>query len=149
MRVLFKELVVNVWHPGDIKEVSTGYAMNFLIPQGKAVELTLAEEEKLKEKLKREDKHNRELIENRHKIAEELNWKILDFKLKTGTNWKVFGWIGEKDVIKAVKSKFKIELTKKHIDLPGGHIKKLWDSQIFVKLWRDSMAKLTANVTSE
>ena len=59
-------------------------------------------------------------------------------------------WLNcEKDVIKAVKSKFKIELTKKHIDLPGGHIKKLWDSQIFVKLWKDSMAKLTANVISE
>ena len=149
MKVLFKELVVNVGHPWDIKEVSTGYAQNFLLPQGKAVELTPAEEKKLNEKLKREDKHNRELIENRHKIAEELNWKVLDFKLRTGANGKVFGWIGEKDVIKAVKSKFKIELTKKHIDLPGWHIKKLWDSQVFIKLWKDSMAKITANVTGE
>ena len=149
MRVLFKELVVNVGHPWDIKEVSVGYAKNFLLPQGKAIELTPDAERKLKEKLKREDKHNRELIENRHKIAEELNWKILDFKLKTGSNWKVFWGIWEKDVLKSIKSKFKIELTKKHIDLPGGHIKKLWESQIFIKLWKDSMAKMTANVTSE
>jgi len=149
MKVLFKELVVNVGHPGDIKEVSVGYAKNFLIPQWKAIELTPDAERKLKEKLKKEDKHNRELIENRHKIAEELNWKTLDFKLKTGNNWKVFWGIWEKDVLKAIKSKFKIELTKKHIDLPGGHIKKLWESQIFIKLWKDSMAKMTANVTSE
>jgi large subunit ribosomal protein L9 len=149
MRVLFKELVVNVGHPWDIKEVSTGYAMNFLLPQWKAVELTLDAEKKHNEKLKKEDKHNRELIENRHKIAEQLNWKVLDFKLKTGANGKVFGWIWEKDVIKAVNSKLKIELTKKHIDLPGGHIKKLGESQIFIKLWKDSMAKLTANVISE
>ena len=149
MKVLFKELVVNVWHPGDIKEVSIGYAKNFLIPQGKAIELTPDAEKKLKEKLKKEDKHIRELIENRHKISEQLNWKKLDFKLKTGPNWKVFWWIWEKDIIKAIKSKFKIELTKKHIDLPGGHIKKLGESQIFIKLWKDSMAKLTANVISE
>ena len=149
MKVLFKELVVNVWHPGDVKEVSTGYAKNFLIPQGKAIELTPDAERKLKEKLKKEDKHIRELIENRHKISEQLNWKILDFKLKTGPNWKVFWWIWEKDIIKVIKSKFKIELTKKHIDLPGGHIKKLGESQIFIKLWKDSMAKLTANVISE
>ena len=44
---------------------------------------------KIKRKIKKEDKHNRELIENRHKIAEELNWKTLDFKLKTGANGKV------------------------------------------------------------
>ncbi|MDQ7009323.1 MAG: 50S ribosomal protein L9 [Candidatus Gracilibacteria bacterium] len=149
MKVLFKELVVNVGHPGDIKEVSTGYATNFLIPEGKAIELTPETERKLKEQLKKEDKHNRELVENRHKIAEELNGKTLEFKLRTGANGKVFGGIGEKDVIKAVKSKFKIELTKKHIDLPGGHIKKLGESQIFIKLGKDSMAKITANVISE
>lgn len=149
MKVLFKELVVNVGHPWDIKEVSTWYAKNFLLPQGKAIELTPAAEKKLKEQLKREDKHNRELIENRHKIAEQLNWKVLDFKLKIWANWKVFGWIWEKDVIRLIKSKYKIELTKKHIDLPDGHIKKIGESQVFIKLWKDSMAKMIANVISE
>jgi large subunit ribosomal protein L9 len=73
MKVLFKELVVNVGHPGDVKEVKSGYAMNFLIPQGKAVELTPAVEKKMNEKLKAEDKHNRALVEDRHKIADNLN----------------------------------------------------------------------------
>ena len=149
MKVLFKELVVNVGHPGDIKEVKSGYAMNFLIPQGKAVELTPALEKKYNQEKKSQDKHNRELIENRHNIAEELNWKKINFKLKTGPNWKVFGWIWEKDVIREIKNKFKIELTKKHIELPGGHIKKLGEAQIFIKLWKDSMAKIIANVISE
>jgi len=149
MKVLFKEFVVNVGHPGDIKEVSTGYAKNFLIPQWKAIELTPQAEKEYREKLKKEDKHNRELIENRHKIAEQLNWQILNFKLKSDKNWKVFGWIGEKDVIKTINSKFKIKLAKKHINLPDGHIKKIWESQIFIKLWKDSMAKITAKVEAE
>lgn len=149
MKVLFKELVVNVGHPGDIKEVKSGYAMNFLIPQWKAIELTPALEKKYNQEKKSQDKHNRELLENRHKISEELNWKILDFKLKTWWDWKVFGWIWEKDIIKAVKSKFKIDITKKNIDLPGGHIKKIWETFIYIKLWKDSMAKLTANVQWE
>lgn len=149
MKVLFKELVVNVGHPGDIKEVSVGYAKNFLIPQGKAIELTPQAEKQLLEKRKKEDKHNRELIENRHKIAEQLNWKVLKFNLKTWANWKVFGWIWEKDIIKEIKNNFKIELAKKHIDLPDGHIKKLWESQVFIKLGKDAMAKLTVNVISK
>jgi large subunit ribosomal protein L9 len=149
MKVLFKELVINVGHPGDIKEVSIWYAKNFLIPEWKAVELTPQAEKKLKEQLKSEDKRQRELIENRHKISEELNWKTLTFKLKTWWNGKVFGWIWEKDIIKQIKSKFKIELTKKHIELPGGHIKKIGEAQIFIKLWKDSMAKIIANVVAE
>jgi len=148
MKVLFKKHVVNVWHPGEVKDVKSGYAINFLFPQNLAVELTPAVEKKMKAEAKSKDKHNRELIENRHNIADELNWKILNFYLKTWNNWKVFGWIWEKDVIQEVKNKFKIELTKKHIELPGGHIKKLGESFIFIKLWKDSMAKITANVLS-
>ena len=146
MKVLFKKHVVNVGHIGEVKDVKPWYAANCLFPQGLAVELTPAVEKKLKAEKKSKDKHDRELIENRHNLADELNWKKLDFYLKIGSNWKVFGWIWEKDIIKEVKNKFKIELTKKHIELPGGHIKKLGETFIYVKLWKDAMAKITANV---
>ncbi len=149
MKVLFKKLVVNVGHPWDIKEVKAWYAMNCLFPQGLAVELTPSVEKKMKRELKSQDKHNRELIENRHKISEELNGKKLNFTLKTWTNGKVFGWIGEKDIIKVVKKEYKVDLAKKHIDLPSGHIKKLWETFIYIKLWKDAQAKLTAIVESK
>jgi ribosomal protein L9 len=54
-----------------------------LIPQGLAIELTPSVEKKMKQQLKSKDKHNRELIENRHKIAEDLSGKTLKFSLKT------------------------------------------------------------------
>jgi ribosomal protein L9 len=73
----------------------------------------------------------------------------LNFKLKTDSNWKVFGGIWEKDIIIQVKKKFKLDLTKKHIDLPGGHIKKLWESQVFIKLGKDAMAKMFVIIESE
>jgi len=146
MKVLFKKHVVNVGHPGEVKEVKSWYATNCLFPQGLAVELTPSVEKKLKAEIKSKNKHDKELVENRHNIADQLNWKKLDFYLKTGANWKVFWWIGEKDIIKEVKNKLKIELTKKHIDLPWGHIKKLGETFIYIKLWKDAMAKITANV---
>lgn len=149
MKVLFKKLVVNVGHPWDIKEVKAWYAMNCLFPQGLAVELTPAVEKKMKQQLKTQDKHNRALIEDRHKISEELNGKILNFTLKTWANGKVFGWIGEKEIITAVKKEYKIDLAKKHIDLQAGHIKKLWETFIYIKLWKDAMAKMTANVEAK
>ena len=149
MKILFLKHVINVWKEGDIKEVKSWYAQNFLFPQKYAVELTQAEEKKYKDRLKKEDSHRRELIENRHNLSENLNHKELRFSLKTWTNGKVFGWIWEKDIIWEIKKKFNIELTKKHIDLPGGHIKKIWESDIFINLWKDSMAKMTVIVNNK
>lgn len=149
MKVLFLKHVVNVWKQWDIKDVKTGYATNMLFPQWLAVELTPEVEKKYKDKLKKDEAHKRELIENRHNISEKLNWQRLDFKLKSWANHKVFWAIGEKDIISEIKKKFKIELSKKHIELPEWHIKKLWESQIFVKLGKDAMAKLFITISEE
>ncbi len=149
MKVLFLKHVVNVWKEWDIKDVKTGYATNMLFPQWLAIELTPEVEKKYKDKQKKEEAHKRELIENRHNISEKLNGQRLDFKLKSWANHKVFWAIGEKDIISEIKKKFKIELSKKHIELPEWHIKKLWESQIFVKLGKDAMAKLFITISEE
>ena len=123
MKVLFLKHVVNVWKAWEIKEVKAGYASNMLIPQGL-------------------EKHRQMLIEDRHKIVEQITWKSLEFTLKTWTNNKVYWWIWEKDIISAIKKKFKVELSKKHIDMPDWHLKKLWESQIYIKLGKDAIAKI-------
>lgn len=149
MKVLFKKHVVNVGHPGDIKEVKPGYALNFLFPQGLAVEATPAILKREKDSLKKEDAHNREMIEERHNMAQALNGKKISFTLQTTDAWKVYGGIGEKEIIDAIKKAYKIIVTKKHIDLPNGHIKKIGESFIYIKFWKDAMAKVTAVVSTK
>ena len=149
MKVLFLENVIHVAKKGDIKEVKPGYAQNMLFPKKLAVELNEKVEKEMKNKANSEEKHRRELIENRHKIVEELNHKKLSFKLKADSSWKVFWSIGEKDIIRTVKRLFKLDLTKKHIDLPSGHIKKLWESDVFIKLGKDAMAKMFISIEKE
>jgi len=53
--------------------VKVGFAQNMLFPKKLAVELTEKVEKQMKDKIKKEDSHRRELIENRHNIAEKLN----------------------------------------------------------------------------
>ncbi len=142
MKVLFLKHVVNVWKEGEIKDVKPGYAANMLFPKGLAIELTPAVEKQMKQKQKKDETHRRELIENRFELAEKLNMQKFEFSVKTGENWKVYGAIWEKDIAREVKKKFKIELSKKHINMPDWHIKKLGESQIFIKFWKDAMAKI-------
>ena len=146
MKVLFKKHVVNVGHPWEIKEVKPWYAQNFLFPAWYAVEATPDVLKKVKQQGKKEDMHIRELIEKRHEIVESLNWKKINFLLRTWANGKVFGWIWEKEIITVIKKQFGVEITKKHVSLEDGHIKKLWETFIYIKLWKDAMAKMTAVV---
>lgn len=142
MKVLFLKHVVNVGKEWEIKEVKPGYAANMLFPKWYAIELTAQAEKQYKSKLKKEETHKREMIENRHNLSEILNHVKLEFTLKTWANHKVYGWIWEKDIITEIKKKYKIELSKKHIEMPDGHIKKLWENQIFIKFGKDAMAKV-------
>ncbi|MDD3645845.1 MAG: 50S ribosomal protein L9 [Candidatus Gracilibacteria bacterium] len=148
MKVLFLQNVLHVAKAGEIKEVKPGYAANMLFPKKLAVELTSEVEKQMKDKQKKDDAHRRELLENRHDIADSLTGQKLSFKLK-GSKDKVYGAIGEKDIIGEIKKKFKIELSKKHIDMPDGHIKKLGETFIYIKLGKDAMAKMIVVVESD
>jgi ribosomal protein L9 len=74
---------------------------------------------------------------------------VFNFTLKTGANDKVFWAIGEKDIIKSIQSECRIALTKKHISLPNGHIKQLWDTAVYIKLWKDASAKIKVVINPE
>lgn len=142
MKVLFLKLVPNVWHVGEIKEISDSYARNFLIPKWLAKKITQEEEKQLQTQEKKQEEARRNLIENKHKIIEMLNGQTLLFKAKTLQNGKMFWWIWEHDVMQKILKDFKIELEKKHIDMVDGHIKKIGKKDIYIKLW-ETMAKIT------
>ncbi|MCP4523423.1 MAG: 50S ribosomal protein L9 [Candidatus Gracilibacteria bacterium] len=148
MKVLFLQNVIHVAKAGEIKDVKPGYAANMLFPKNLAKELTPEIEQQYKNQLKKEDFHRRELLENRHNLTDILNGKEFIFTLKTGVNDKVYGAIGEKDIIQAVKKKHKIELSKKHV-LLDGHIKTLGETTVFIKLGKGSQAKIKVIINAE
>lgn len=148
IKVLFLKHVVNVAKEWEIKSVKAWYAANCLFPKWFAVELTPAEEKKYNDKIQKEENHRIELLENRHSIVEQLSSKELTFTLKASKNGKVYWWIWEKDIITQIKTKYKISLSKKHIYLPDWHIKKIGETSIYIKLWKDAMAKVKVLISS-
>jgi large subunit ribosomal protein L9 len=132
MKVILQKDYVNLGDAGDIKEVSDGYARNFLIPQRIAVR---ADEASTKVAI-----HQKKLIElkkdKRKKsmegIAETLKGTQLNIPVKVGENDKLFGSVTPSDIVKALKL-VNIELDKRKIELPE-HIKALGTYQVKVKL---------------
>lgn len=132
----------------DIVKVRRGFARNFLIPQGKALEVTPSSLRKINNlKAKRAEREGRELNE-----AEELAGKInklnLKFTLETGETGKAFGSITAKDIHdRLVKELNGIELPKHAVDLDKA-IKESGEHEVPVKVHPDVTAKLRVNIVS-
>jgi len=145
MKVLFTTLVPNVGHPGEVKDVSDSYARNFLIPKGLAKRLTPQEEKQLKHQEKQKEQKRRETVENKQQILDALSGKTLTFQAQTHANGKMFGWIGEHDILQKIAKEHDITLEKKHIVMMDGHIKKTGTFDVYVKIG-ETMTKIFVTV---
>ena len=87
------------------------------------------------------------MIDQKHEIVDMLNWQVFEFALEVWVNWKVFWWVQEKEVVDAIRKKFKIDLIKANIKFPTNHhIKELWDTQVYVDLWKNNASKIIIRV---
>ena len=109
MKVIFIKDLKKQGHINDIKEVSDGYATNFLIKNGYAVKYTKTSSEILNKDLK--NKKNKE--DNDIKMATEISNKLKDVVLRfavKSNKGKVFGSVSSKQICdELVKKGFKID----------------------------------------
>ena len=110
MEVIFIKDLRGQGKKGEIKEVKTGYAQNYLIKNGYAVAKTKENLQILdnnKKKKAAEDAANKKAAEE---LKEKLKKEVLEFKVKTGEGDKVFGSISLKQIKEELNKKgYKIE----------------------------------------
>jgi len=145
MKVLFLQLVPNVGHQWEVKDVSDSYARNFLIPKWLAKRLTPQEEKELKRQEKQKEQKRRETVENKQQILDALSGKTLTFQAQTHSNGKMFGGIGEHDILQKIAKEHDIVLEKKNIVMMDGHIKKTGTFDVYVKIG-ETMTKMFITV---
>ena len=110
----------------EVKEVSFGYAVNYLIPKGVAVRAT---DEKIRElenkRIRENETKNRESVENK-KLLSKFTGKKINLKVKAGKKGKLHGAITKKEIAK------KLGVGKEVIELEEP-IKKVGRYQIGLK----------------
>ncbi|MBT1247420.1 MULTISPECIES: 50S ribosomal protein L9 [unclassified Thermosipho (in: thermotogales)] len=148
MKVVLLRDVPKIGKKGEIKNVSDGYARNFLIPKGLALEATpkvlkrlederkKAEEEKAKKK-----KENEEILKNLQKYF----YKIL---VKAGESGKLFGALTSSDIADAILKFSGIKIDKKHIILDKP-IKNVGIYDILIKFPEGVSGKIKVEVVQE
>jgi large subunit ribosomal protein L9 len=114
MKLILTKDVSGVGRAGEVKEVSDGYARNFLIPRRLALPATTPALERIqKEEKERQEKTSR----NQEKI---LTWKnqleSRTFTVKAKANEKtLFAAVHEKDIVAAINAKLNSELSPDQI----------------------------------
>lgn len=98
MKVIFIKDLKKQGRVNDIKEVSDGYATNYLIKNGYAVKYTKGSNERLQNELDIKAREEEKEIEKANKIKEKLNDVCLTFKVKCSNDGKVFGSIPSKQI---------------------------------------------------
>lgn len=147
MKVIVIKDTKNVGKKGDIKNVSDGYAKNFLIPNGIVMEATPANIRDLERK-KAADAEKRATDKA---SAEVLKAKLAEIETvlqtKAGEGGKVFGSITSKDISDALMAQHGIEIDKKKIVLENP-IKQLGEYTITAKLYQEVTAEFKVVVNA-
>jgi large subunit ribosomal protein L9 len=147
MKIILLEDVKGIGPADTVKDISDGYARNFLIPKGAAV---IADKGTLKTldvrmKVKAEgiEKERAEL----KGIASELDGAQISINVDAGESGKIFGSVTHQDIAKKVFETLGIEVDKKKIVLDQP-IKETGAFDVPVKFASDISASLKVNVTA-
>ena len=93
MKVIFLKDVKGKGKKGEIKNVADGYAHNFLLKQGLAVEATGGNMKTLENQKNKEEQLAAEELQNAKKLKEQLEKLTIELKAKTGEGGRIFGSI--------------------------------------------------------
>ncbi|MBI5644041.1 MAG: 50S ribosomal protein L9 [Deltaproteobacteria bacterium] len=147
MKILLKKEVENLGGFGDQVKVAEGYARNFLIPKGLAVEATtgnIRQFEAEKDAFLRKAQQKKEKAE---RLKSDLEAVSLSFARKAGEDEKLFGSVTSHDIEEALKAKgFSLEKKDILLDEP---IKTIGMFTVSVKLYSNVSADIQVSVVKE
>ena len=145
MKVVFNQDVRGQGKKGEIKEVSDGYARNFLFPRNVAKEANAQAMNEFKNAEQSKQYKIDTAIANAKKAKEELEGSKFVIKAKAGENGKLFGSITAKDIAAEVKNRKHVDVDKRKVSLKDD-IKNLGEYDVEIKLYSGITAHCTISV---
>lgn len=145
MKVIFLKDVKGKGKKGEVKNVADGYAHNFLIKQGLAVEANNANVSSLDAQKKKQEKEAAEELAEAKKLKEKIDQITVELTAKAGEGGRLFGSITTKQVAEELQKKHGIKIDKRKMELTDA-IRTLGHTKVPVKLHHEVTATLTVSV---
>ena len=138
MKVIFLADVKGKGKKGEIKEVPTGYAQNFLIKKNLAKEANAQAIGELRGRQKSEERAHAELLAEAQKIKAKLEEEatVVQFTEKIGPDGRTFGSITNKKIAEELEKQFGIKIDKRHIQV-SSPIRSTGLIDVPVKIYQD------------
>ena len=147
MRVILKAPVKDLGTIGDVVNVSAGYARNYLIPKGKAINSSSKQLKKLNHEKKILEKKLLELKVQKEELKKTLEALTITIRRKVGAKEKLFGSVTTQDIEEAItKQGFTID--RKNIQL-NAPLRKLGVHKIPYKIMEGIVAELNIAIVTE
>lgn len=150
MKVIFLQDVKGKGKKGEVKEVPTGYAQNYLLKNKLAAEANAGNMSALQGQKKAQAKHEAEILAEAKAVKEVLEDEktVVEIKAKAGEDGRLFGSIPSKQIAEALNKQFNVKVDKRKIEL-ANPIRSMGYTNVPVKLHHDVTAKLRVHVGEE
>jgi len=147
MQVILKEDMKNLGKAGDIVTVKDGYARNYLLPRGIAIDATAKNIRALEHARRVVTERAKKLANDAQSLAQKLSQLTVSIKAKAGEEDRLFGSVTAIDISEALKEKgLDIDKRKIILDEP---IKRLGSHVVSIKLHPEVIAQLKVEVERE
>jgi len=144
MKIVLLESVRGLGDPGDIVNVKSGYARNYLIPKDIAVYATKNNVSKIENRIAKAKQIETERVEKLKSVSEKLDKLTLKFELKAGDEDKLFGSVTTQMISDSLSDNgYQIERKDIMIDEP---IKALGNYYVTIYLHKDVSSKVKIKV---
>ena len=147
MRVILMQDVLHTGKRGEVIDVKPGYARNFLIPQGMALEATPGNQSYFEQQKKKIDARHARERDAALEIAGQINGLALEVTKRVGETETLYGSVTATEVAELLEQKG-VSIDRRRVDLEGG-IKTLGEHPVRIELHPEVIAEVMVTVVAE
>lgn len=148
MQVILLEKIDNLGNLGDLVDVKSGFARNFLFPQTKAEPATKANIEAFNVRRAELEKLQQEALSAAEQRKAKLDGQVITISSKAGAEGKLFGSIGTDEICEAV-SKIGVAVEKREVRLSEGPLRAVGEHEVVLHLHAAVDSTITVEVVPE
>jgi large subunit ribosomal protein L9 len=148
MEIILKQDIQNLGYKDDIITVKSGYAINYLIPKGFAINATPSAKKTHTENLKQRAHKEQKVKDQAKEIAEKLKDVSLTLGAKASTKGKIFGSVNTIQLSEALKEKG-FDIDRKQISIKEELIKEIGKYTAKVRLHKEVQIELPFEIIAE